>query len=545
MDSLKTQEDLKNKNIILILTLFLSGLTAIWGLSGKALENHECFVSVTAREMVQTHNWVMPTCNGQPRLAKTPLSYWAVAGLGIITGTIDEFTARFPSALFAFLSALAILYFVKHWLGFRAATLSVLVWITSFGYLSYSHNARPEMALTFFVSVCLLAFYTAVVEENRKKQIIYMIVFWISFGLGMLAKGPAPIPLVLIPLFSYIAIFKRWKIVPKLLPIAGTIIFLVIVLPWPIAIGYMVKWHLIVWKQNFIDRLFGEYAPGNYPMYFYLPYIFSFIFPWIAFVPVVLMSPFYKIWGKKQKVMLFLWVCFITELIFLTLSAGKRKHYLLPVIPVIAILVGIVLEDMVFIRKAFTEKFARNFLTYHAIVIPILVIAGLIYLAFIYPKVLTELVIFGAGVLIMTGGVLILFARNKKVGGCGLIFAGYCLATICFVSLTDQFDNNNYTRKFAFEISKKIPSTDNVAAYNYVSMRVVHYSGRTIPEIEDKNTVYQYYEKGYWIIATDTDLKELQQDGRLNMVYYNDKAEVQSKRNIAGALFRKSKDAIN
>ncbi|MGA2914916.1 MAG: glycosyltransferase family 39 protein [Sedimentisphaerales bacterium] len=540
MNGLNTKEVLKNKNIILILSLFLPALTAIWGISGKAMENHECFVSITAREMLQNHDWVMPACNGQLRLEKTPLSYWLVASLGEITGKIGDFTARFPSALFAFLSALAILYFVKQWLALRVAIISVLVWATSFGYINYAHNARPEMALTFFVTLCFLAFYSAVIEQVRKKQIIYMLVFWISFGLAMLAKGPVPLPIVLIPLFFCVVIFRQWKILPKLLPIAGVIIFLVIVLPWPLAVGYKVNWNLIVWKQNFFDRFFGDYAPGNYPFYLYILYTFAFIAPWVAFVPVALISPFYKIWEKKQKVMLFLWLCFVTDLIFLTISGGKRKHYMLPIMPTIAILIGIVLEDMIFIRKAFTEKFAKNFLIYHMIIIALSVIAGMIYFAITYPCLLSEVLILGIIAIITIVGILASFAKSKTTLGCGLIFGGYCLLTICFVSLSAPFDNNNYTKKFALEISERIPLTDNLVAYNSVSKRVVHYFGREIPEIKDKNIIYQYYDKGDWIVATDNELKELQSDNRLNMVYYNDKAEVQFNRNIAGALFRKS-----
>jgi 4-amino-4-deoxy-L-arabinose transferase-like glycosyltransferase len=539
MNNLNAKEVLENKNIILIFILVLSGLTAVWDISGRAMENHECLVSITAREMLGSNDWILPSCNGELRLEKTPLSYWLVAGLGKITGNIDEFTARFPSALFAFLSAVAILYFVKQWLDIRIAIISALVWSTSFGYINYARNARPEMIFTFFVILCFLAFYSALIEQIRKKQIIYMLVFWISFGLPMLAKGPAPIPLVLIPLVFYIAIFKQWKILPKLLPVAGVIIFFAIVLPWPLVIGYRVNWNLIVWKHNFFDRLFGNYAPGNYPFYLYILYTFAFITPWVAFVPVALISPFYKIWGKKQKVMLFLWLCFITDLVFLTICGGKRKHYILPIMPVIAILVGIVLEDMIYTRKAFTGKFTKNFLVFHMIIIALFIIAGVIYFAAVHSELFVKSLILGITAIILIVWIPVSFSKNKTTLGSGLIFGGYGLFAICFISLSAPFDNNNYTRKFAIEISKQIPSDNNLAAYNYVSPKVVHYFGREIPKIKDVNMIYQLYDKGNWILATDNELKELQSNNRLNIVYYNEKAEVQINRNVAGALFRK------
>ena len=135
---------------------------------------------------------------------------------------------------------------MKQWLSFRIAVLSAAVWATSLGYIRYSHNARPEMALTFFVTLSLLSFYSAIMANSRKKQVIYALIFWVSFGLANLAKGPAPLPLVLIPLFFYVAIFRRWKELPRFLPIIGTIVFLAIVLPWPLAIAHKLNWNLVL-----------------------------------------------------------------------------------------------------------------------------------------------------------------------------------------------------------------------------------------------------------------------------------------------------------
>lgn len=504
------------------------------------MENHECLVSITAREMLQSGDWVVPTCNGESRLEKTPLSYWLVAGFAQATGRIDEFTARLPSVVFAVLSVAAILYFVNWWLGFRIAVMSGLVWSTSFGYINYAHNARPEMALTFFVTLCFLCFYSAINENNRKRQIVYMLVFWVSFGLAMLAKGPAPLPLTLIPIFFYIAIFRQWKKLAKLLPVIGPVIFLAIVLPWPMAVGYRVNWDLVIWKRHFFDRFFGKFDSGNYPFYFYLPFIFSFLAPWVAFVPGALVSPFYRIWGKKQKVMLFLWIWFVADLLFLTMSGGKRKHYILPAMPAVAILVGIIMEDMAFVRKAFTQRFAKNFLLYHIVFISILAIAGMIYMAIAHPEFLFMTLTLGLITLGMVAGIAVSFARREAILACGVFLGGYCILTICFISFSNTLNNNNYTKSFALAILEKVPITDNLVAYGYVSPRVVHYFGRPVPVIEDKSLLYERYEQGNWVIATDGELEELEKDGRFRKVYCNEKAEVRKRYDTRGVLFHKS-----
>jgi len=182
------------KKLIVIATLSLSAIISFWMLPDMSLRSHECYVSVTAREMLQSGDYLWPTMNGEPRLQKTPLCYWLVAGFGKLTGNIDELSARLPSALFAFLSAVAILYYLSQWLSLRIAALSTAVWSTSYAYIRCSHRARPDMVMAFFVILCLLSFYSIVISKKRYQQVIYGLIFWVSFALANLAKGPAPVP---------------------------------------------------------------------------------------------------------------------------------------------------------------------------------------------------------------------------------------------------------------------------------------------------------------------------------------------------------------
>ena len=80
----------RTKKIIIWFVLGIAVFSASWSVSDKTLSNHECMVSITAREMLQNHNWVIPTCNAEDRLQKTPLSYWLVASVGAVTGKVEE-----------------------------------------------------------------------------------------------------------------------------------------------------------------------------------------------------------------------------------------------------------------------------------------------------------------------------------------------------------------------------------------------------------------------------------------------------------------------
>lgn len=531
----------KTKILLVCGVLLLAAVSASWTISEKTLGNHECFVSITAREMLASGDWVWPTCNGQPRLVKTPLSYWLVAGLARITGQVDELTARLPSVIFAVLSVAAILYFVGCCTSFRTAVICAAVWATSLDYIRYAHNARPDMTMTFFIVLCFLSFYSAITTQSRKRQVTYMLVFWLSLALANLAKGPAPLPLVLIPLFFYIAMFRKWRILPRLLPIMGPLIFLVIVLPWPLAIAHKLNWDLGLWKTEFVDRFLGNYRAGDKPFYYYLPRMFQFIVPWVAFLPMALVGPFYRVWNKKRPLMQFLWLWFVVDLTFLTISGGKRQHYVLPLMPAMAILIGILIEDMVFIRRAYSSGFAKTVLASHIIAVIALAVAGCVYLVRTYPNMVTEAVILCSVTVILAVAVVVLFVVGKAAAACGTLFAGIVvLVMIGYVTFLNPLNYNRYSRNFSKRLTRIVPQSDSLIAYEYISNRSVHYFGRAVPKINDKSVLYNRYEQGDWVVATAGHLEELQTDGRLKMVYYKQKAERRGQQDAPGALFHKS-----
>ncbi len=531
----------RKKTLIICGLLLLSATNAFWMLSVGTLDSHECFVSVTAREMLQSGDWIMPTCNGQLRLNKTPLSYWLVGITAKITGKVDEFSARLPSAVFAFLSAAVVLYFVNRWLGFRVAVISTSVWATSLAYVRSSHNARPDMALVFFVMLCLLSFYTAASAENRRRQIIYAIVFWISFALANLAKGPAPVPYVLIPVVVYAAVFRQWKLLPKLLPVVGLIIFLTITLPWLLTVAERVNWNLVIWKYEFIDRFFGDYAPGNYPVFYYLLIMFKYITPWVAFLPMALAAPFYAVWGRKQPAMKFLWLWFVVDLVFLTVDRGKRQHYILPLMPAMAVLIGVLLEDMVFTQKAFPHKFVVKFLQSHIVVLIAVAVAVVSYMGITNSPLFVDTIILAAVTALIIAVVAVLFAERKSAVACGAIFAGIVAWFMVFYAeFADLRDENSYSRDFAAKVAQIVPRSEKLVAYQHVSSRFVHYFGRVVPEVQDKSALYENYEQGNWVIATSAYLGGLACDERFRKVYCKKKTEYQKKEDGSGVLFHKS-----
>lgn len=524
--------------------LVLSAITAGWMLSAKPLEGHECFVSVTAREMLASGNWVMPTFNGEPRLQKTPLLYWLVAGVAKVTGKIDEFTTRLPSAVFAFLSAGVVLYFVNRWLSLRVAIIATVVWATSIGYVEWSHSARPEMGLAFFVTLCLLSFYSAITSEDRRGRIVFMLVFWVSFALGNLAKGPAPVVYVGLPAALYIAINKQWRVIPKLLPVWGIIIFLVVVLPWPLAAAYKMNWDVVIWKREFFDRLTGEYAAGRYMWYYYFAMVFKYTAPWCIFLPIALVAPFYKIWGDKRPVMRFLWLWFAANFVFLTLSGGKRQHYLLPLIPAMSILTAILIDEMAFVRQVFTPKYAANVLRGHILFFIGFAIAVPVYFAKTCGPELASatarlyIISFSVILIVMTAVVAVLFVKRRSGAACAALFCGITvLMAHHYTGLSNIVSQDQPIKEFAVQIAEIVPVTDKMVSYGDVPSNFIHYLGRTVQKVREEPELNNLYQQNCWVVSFGKRMEGLLSTGRFKLVYKEANAKQNEENMTAGGLF--------
>lgn len=528
----------KNKPALIIGVLLLSALTSFWMLPSQSLDSHECFVSVTTREMLQNHDYIWPTLNGEPRLQKTPLCYWLVAGFAKLTGDVDELSARLPSALFAFLSAVAILYYLSQWLSLRIAALSTAVWSTSLAYIRCSHSARPDMVMTFFIVLCMVSFYSVVIAQNRRQQVIHGIIFWISFALANLAKGPAPVPYILIPVALYIIFSKQWHIVSRMLPFVGSFILLAIILPWLLFISHRLNWDLTLWKHEYFDRLFGNYARGNYPIYYYIPDAFKYITPWVVFLPVALFTPFFKVWREKRPVMIYLWIWFVTDIIFLTIDAGKRQHYILPLIPPMAILIGIVLNDMIFSRKAYSYKFAQNILLAHVIVLIAVALVSPVVIIFIAPELIVRVLMLSLTTVIVLMAVTILLARQKLQWAAISIFCGITVfILLCFYNFSATADIDADSRDFAKKIASLVPPSDKLVAYEHVTSRFVQYYGQIVPEITDFSKLREHYNQGDWIVCLSGNVTGLK-DENYNIIYACERKD-KSKSDSTGVLFHK------
>jgi hypothetical protein len=185
-----------------------------------------------AREMVETHQWLLPTNDGIPRLQKPPLLYWLIIVSFKLFG-INAAAARLPGAL-AVVASVALIFLIgekltDYWRGFIAG----LIYLSCCGTFLLARIVMPEPLVSAFIAgaiFCGLCGY-----QRRRHRRAWFAGFWICSAFACLTKGllgvvyPAAIFLLLSIFYRearlrYRALL-RWEYLA---------IFLLIVAPWHI-----------------------------------------------------------------------------------------------------------------------------------------------------------------------------------------------------------------------------------------------------------------------------------------------------------------------
>ena len=319
------------RHALLVILIALAALLHVVTVgTGDLYSETEGQYAGAAREMVASHNWLLPTNNGIPRLQKPPLLYWVIIASYKILG-VNEAAARLPVAL-AVVATVALIFLIgeklsDYWRGFIAG----LIYLSFCGTFLLSRIVMPEPFVTAFMAG---AMFCGICGYKRKRhRRLWFAGVWIFVALACLTKGMLGVvyPAVV---FVLLSIFYREARIRfrALLRWEYALIFLLIVTPWHI----WAQWHFPHYfryvRSEWLGHLRGLTDETHdflgVPAYQFVILHVAWWFPWsIALLPGVIFA-----WRRVTRpreinfgdALLFCWmgVVFI-PLLFL----GQRQDY--------------------------------------------------------------------------------------------------------------------------------------------------------------------------------------------------------------------------
>jgi 4-amino-4-deoxy-L-arabinose transferase-like glycosyltransferase len=315
-----------------------------WNLGASSFHNgDEARYAQSAREMVESGDYVTITFRGEPFFHKPPGKIWLMA-LGYHLFGINEFGARFSSALFALLSVVLTFLLGRALYGRAAGFLGGLILLSSTQFI-HEHCGRtaecePEIIFLWLFGVLCLWY------AGRDQR--WLLGLAASAGLLVMVKGPVAVPLFIIS-FLYLMLTGKLKSVRMQTVVLGALTFLVITLPWHV---YQLAlngeaFKRVYWDAHIMGRITGAPPESEVievtglgmggKLFYYPKIVFYSMFPWSILVVPALLGFARDIVRRRGRadLLLILWV--VVYLLTITLLRGKLHWYVVPVIPALAL----------------------------------------------------------------------------------------------------------------------------------------------------------------------------------------------------------------
>ena len=294
-----------------------------------------------ALDMLQSGDWMVPRLNGFPFFHKPPLFYW-ISAASMSTFGLHEWAGRMPSILGATLAAFSLHAFVRRWAGRPAARYSVAVLASMpFFYIGAQFANLDMLVAGCITATILMAAHSELLREREFPAGGARLAAFALAALGVLAKGLIGLVLPAAVLLLWCLLGRRsWRALRPWLSPAGWCIFLLIALPWPIAMQMQFPDFLdyFVVTQHF--RRFAQTGFNNaHPFWFYMPVIAALTLPWFALVP----AGFRTAWQERRSLSEIdgLMACWLFVIVgFFSVPQSKLVGYVLPAVPPLAYFIG-------------------------------------------------------------------------------------------------------------------------------------------------------------------------------------------------------------
>ena len=414
---------LKHKKIFFIMMIivgvYLLYFHNIW--MYKLLDVDETRYVNMSSTMFHDKEFMTLYLNGKFFFEKPPLYFWIENLFFGLFGGVSEGVARIPIGLQSLFAALAVYFAGAKVVSKKFGLIVACILGTSLEFIVMSKIAILDMLLTSCITISVFSgFMTYFVQEQNKKYFWWL--FYIFSGLAVMAKG---IPGFVVPfgVMFFVGLYaKNLKefFKPKYFGL-GTLLFLLIVLPWHIAMlhiygklffdEYIIKHHLL----RFIG---SDVIHRERPFLFYIPILAWGFFPWVfSFVSMFVEKcrgfryRAYETLENKDRFVALSIIGALFTMLFFSVSGTKLVTYILPVYPFLAVILA---------NYWCEDGCSKIFKIFSQVLNSILILVGFeiliakSYLPLDLYNTVSELKFVGMSLCIVAGGLGVVFAKDGK-----------------------------------------------------------------------------------------------------------------------------------
>lgn len=288
---------------------------------------------ITAREMVEKQNWLIPTMNGNIRLEKPPLPTW-VAAVVESAAPNDVGAQRAAAGCMALMLTLFFYLFARNRLKIDA-TLTTLVLLTSYNVVLMGRTVSWDIYTHAFMMGGIYFLSGALTGSGREiRNFVWAGIF---MGLSIMSKGPVSVYALLLPYIIAVIVCVRPCMKGKWRGVAIMALLAVVIGCW--WYGYIYIFESDALKQVAAQET-GAWAHRNVRpwWYYHTFYLEAGIWAPMLITSIFLIIFRYSKQNKRSFLLPLIWLA--VSLVLLSLLPEKKTRYLLPTLLPASLIVG-------------------------------------------------------------------------------------------------------------------------------------------------------------------------------------------------------------
>ncbi len=335
-----TQSHLRAIVVLVIVSLFafLPGLFSI-----PPMDRDEPRYAQASKQMNETGEYIDIRFQDGPRYLQPAGVYWLQAGAAQLTGygaKAPIWVHRIPSLIGATFAVVLTYWVALPLVGAAGAFVAALLMAASVLLGVEARLAKTDAVL--LCSVLGAVGFLARAYLGRPVSLAGAMAFWAAMSAGVLIKGPLVVMIAGLLIVS-LGIWDRslaW--LRALRPLPGLAVFLLLTLPWFVAIGFKTdgQFYMRSLGQNFLGKIGkGEQGHGAPPGFYLLAF-------WLTYWPAAGLALIAAPWAfanRAERSVRFCLAWIVPTWLVFELVATKLPHYVLPVYPAISILIAMAL----------------------------------------------------------------------------------------------------------------------------------------------------------------------------------------------------------
>jgi 4-amino-4-deoxy-L-arabinose transferase-like glycosyltransferase len=208
----RLQHYLRQPGVVPALVVVCWACSVLPNLTVRSFIYEEGTNAVIAQDILAHGHFLQPFIYGVRWHEKPSLLGWLIAGFAVLTGGVNEWSARLPAMISVLITALLVQRVTRRYASSAASLFAALSFMFCPLLLQKLTIAEPDTVITVLSFAALVLWWEGI--ANGRVSLLR----WIGCGLLLaalaMAKGPQPAAFFILGVFGFLVVARRWQDLP-------------------------------------------------------------------------------------------------------------------------------------------------------------------------------------------------------------------------------------------------------------------------------------------------------------------------------------------